>query len=74
MGTDLINPDFAAPARAYGAHGETVARTEDFAPAFARALGAGGPTVLELRIDREAVTPTASISQIRAAARAAAEG
>jgi len=36
-------------------------------------LGAGGSTVLELRIDREAVTPTASISQIRVAARAAAE-
>ena len=31
-GTDLVNPDFAALARAYGAHGETVARTEEFAP------------------------------------------
>ncbi len=30
-GTDLVNPDFAALARAYGAHGETVARTDDFA-------------------------------------------
>ena len=33
-GTDLVNPDFAALARAYGAHGETVTRTEEFAPAF----------------------------------------
>ena len=26
-GTDLVNPDFAALARAYGAHGETVLHT-----------------------------------------------
>ena len=36
--TELTNPDFAALARAYGAHGETVRKTEDFAPAFERAL------------------------------------
>ncbi len=40
-GTALVNPDFAALARAYGAHGETVARTADFAPAFERALAVG---------------------------------
>ena len=68
LGTDLVNPDFAALARAYGARGETVERTEDFAPAFERALGAGGPTLIELRIDPEAVTPKASLSEIRAAA------
>ena len=39
-GTDLVNPDFAALARAYGAHGETVSRTDEFAPAFERALAA----------------------------------
>ena len=26
VGTDLVNPDFAAYARAFGAHGETVER------------------------------------------------
>ena len=31
VGTDLANPDFAALARAYGGHGETVERTEQFA-------------------------------------------
>ncbi|MEO8303517.1 MAG: thiamine pyrophosphate-binding protein, partial [Betaproteobacteria bacterium] len=35
-GTDLVNPDFAALARACGATGETVLRTEEFAPAFER--------------------------------------
>ena len=33
-GTTLHNPDFAAVARAFGGHGETVAATEDFAPAL----------------------------------------
>ncbi|MFC4493679.1 thiamine pyrophosphate-dependent enzyme [Streptomyces ovatisporus] len=37
-GTGLVNPDFAAYAQAFGAHGETVSRTEEFAPALARGL------------------------------------
>jgi len=67
-GTDIQNPDFAALARAYGAHGELVERTEDFAPAFARARAAGKAALLELKLDPEALTPRASLSQIRAAA------
>ena len=69
--SDLVNPDFAAYARAFGAHGEVVARTEDFAPAFARAVAAKGPALLELRVDPEAITPRATLSQIREAALAA---
>ena len=45
VGTDLVNPDFAAYARAFGAHGETVERTDDFPAAFERALDAGVPAV-----------------------------
>ncbi len=70
-GTDLVNPDFAAYAKAFGAQGEVVDRTEEFAPAFERALVAGKPALLELRVDPEALTPRASLSQIRAAALAA---
>ena len=66
--TDLVNPDFAKLAEAYGAHGETVARTEDFAPAFERARVAGRPALIELRIDPEAITPNQSLSEIRAKA------
>ena len=40
VGTQLRNPDFAALARAYGGHGETVETTEEFEPAFERALAA----------------------------------
>ncbi len=67
-GTDLVNPDFAALARSFGAHGEAVERTADFAVAFERALAAGGPALLELRVDPEAITPKATLSEIRAAA------
>ena len=67
-GSDLRNPDFAALARAYGAHGEIVERTQDFAPAFERAVSAGRPAVLELRIDPEAITTRTTLTQVRAQA------
>jgi acetolactate synthase-1/2/3 large subunit len=69
VGTDLVNPDFAALAHAFGAHGENVERTEDFPAAFERALTCGRPAVLGLRIDPEAITPRATLSGIREAAR-----
>jgi acetolactate synthase I/II/III large subunit len=70
-GTDLVNPDFAEYARAFGAYGEVVERTEDFPASFERALEAGTPALLELRVDPEALTPTRTLSEIRAdAARA----
>ncbi len=71
-GTELVNPDFAAYARAFGANGELVEQTDEFAPAFERAMAADGPTVIEVRIDPEAITPKATLSEIRAAAKAAA--
>ncbi|OHC83890.1 MAG: thiamine pyrophosphate-binding protein [Rhodospirillales bacterium RIFCSPLOWO2_12_FULL_67_15] len=68
IGTELRNPDFAQLARAYGANGDTITRTEDFAPAFARALQSERPTVLEIRLDPEAITPTARLADVRAEA------
>src|SRR5438067_7541691 len=64
-GTGLQNPDFAAYARAFGAHGETVARTAEFEPAFERAWSAGKPALIELRIDPDAITPATTLSAIR---------
>lgn len=69
-GTDLANPDFVALARAYGGHGEAVSRQEDFAPAFARAQAAGTLAVLELKLDPEALSTGATLSQTRAAGEA----
>ncbi|CAH2404604.1 thiamine pyrophosphate-binding protein [Mesorhizobium escarrei] len=65
-GTDLKNPDFAAYAKAFGGHGETVRSTEDFIPAFERAVVSGKPAILHCLIDPEALTPTLSLSEIRA--------
>ena len=69
--TELRNPDFAAYARAFGGHGETVLATRDFAPAFERALASGKPAILHVKIDPEAITPATTLEAIRAAALAA---
>jgi acetolactate synthase-1/2/3 large subunit len=69
IATDLANPDFAGLARSYGAHGERVERTEEFAPAFERALGAGKAALIEIRLDPEAITPRQSLSEIRKSGR-----
>ncbi|WP_415919795.1 thiamine pyrophosphate-dependent enzyme [Tateyamaria sp. SN6-1] len=70
-GTEMVSPDFAALAKAYGFHGERVERTEDFATAFERALAAPNGAVLDLAISAEALTPRMSLSAIRAAGQAA---
>ena len=73
IGTDLVNPDFAALARAYGALGETVDAHRGIRPGLrARARAAGKPALIEIRLDPEALTPRQSLSQIRAAAKAKA--
>ena len=64
-GTDLRNPDFAALARAYGAHGETVEATDHFVPAFERGLASGVPALLHLKVDPQALTMNASLDAIR---------
>jgi acetolactate synthase-1/2/3 large subunit len=64
-GTDLRNPDFAAYARAFGGHGETVERTVDFAPAFERALAAGKPAIIHMKTDPEALTSRVTLSKLR---------
>jgi acetolactate synthase-1/2/3 large subunit len=65
-GTELRNPDFAALAQAYGAAGETVVRTGEFAPAFERALASARPALIHVRIDPQALTMGATLDQLRA--------
>ncbi len=69
-GTELANPDFAALARAYGAFGEIIEDSADFPAAFKRARAhletGAGPALLDLRQDPEAITPTRTLSEIRA--------
>lgn len=61
IATDLVNPDFAALAQAYGVAGEWVRRTEDFPDALARARAIGGPALIALATDRRALTPAAEL-------------
>ena len=64
--TELRNPDFAAYARAFGGFGVSVERTEDFPAAFQEAQASGKPAIVRLAIDGEAITPTTTLSKIRA--------
>ena len=63
--TLLKNPDFAAYAKAFGGHGERVETTDEFAPAFERAVKSGKPAILHCLLDPEAITPARTLSQIR---------
>jgi acetolactate synthase-1/2/3 large subunit len=65
IGTDLANPDFPALARAYGAHGDRIERTEDFEGALERALASEKPSVLELPVDPERISPRVKLSELR---------
>ena len=67
MATDLVNPDFAGLARAYGAFGERVEDAGELAGALQRAREAGGPALIELMTDPDALTPTASLAGLAAA-------
>jgi acetolactate synthase-1/2/3 large subunit len=63
--TDLRNPDFAAYARAFGGFGATVERTADFAAAFEAAAASGLPAIIHVKVDPEAITPTATLTGLR---------
>jgi acetolactate synthase-1/2/3 large subunit len=65
IATDLRNPDFVAYARAFGGYGAVVEKTADFPAAFAAARASGKPSILHLKIDPEAITPSATLASIR---------
>jgi acetolactate synthase-1/2/3 large subunit len=56
IATQLQNPDFALYAKAFGGYGERVERTEEFAPAFERALASGKPAILHCLLDPRAIS------------------
>lgn len=58
IATQLVNPDFVALARSYGAFAERVETTERFPDAYRRAQAARRPALLELRVDPEQLTPS----------------
>jgi acetolactate synthase-1/2/3 large subunit len=69
-GVELRNPDFAAYARAFGGHGETVLKTADFAPAFERCLASKLPSIIHVKTSLEQITPRTTLTKMREAAQA----
>ena len=64
-GSDLFNPDFAALARAYGWRAEFIDHTAALEPALQRALEAGMPTLLHLKLDANISTSRTTLTAIR---------
>jgi acetolactate synthase I/II/III large subunit len=65
-GTALTNPDFGKLIEAFSGHGEVVAATEEFTPAFKRAVESGKPALIELRTNPEQITTRTTITDLRA--------
>ena len=66
IGTDMVNPDFVALAEAHGAYGERITRAEQLDDAFARAVAADRPALIEIPIDSDLLTPSATVASLRA--------
>jgi len=56
-GTDLVNPDFAAFAKSFGAYGTTISEANDFPAAFQDAKASGLPAVIELKTSANEIAP-----------------
>jgi acetolactate synthase I/II/III large subunit len=67
-GSALLNPDFAALARAYGYAGVRITRTAEFEPQLVAALERGQGTLIEVMLDPEVITTRGTLSAITKAA------
>jgi acetolactate synthase-1/2/3 large subunit len=67
-GTNLANPDFAKLAEAFGGWAQRIDRTEDFAPALARAAGRKGIRLLHCVTDVEVISNATTIAKLRSKA------
>ena len=66
IGTNMVNPDFCALAKAYGMQAELVTETSEFAPAFERALAADKSVLIEVQVDSNILSPTLTVESLRA--------
>ncbi len=64
-GTDLTNPDFIKLAESFGLHAEKVMTTQEFAPALKNAQASGKPALIEVCVDQNAISPTATLQMIK---------
>ena len=64
IGTGLVNPDFVAYAKSFGAHAYQITKTEDFEEAFEAAVTNQGPSIIELVVSEEAISPAFTLSEL----------
>lgn len=64
-GTTLKNPDFAALAKAYGLHAETVTSTRDIRGAIERCIDQNSASLIHIKVDPEAITTRTTLTAIR---------
>ncbi|HXV73845.1 MAG TPA: thiamine pyrophosphate-binding protein [Sphingomonadales bacterium] len=64
-GTNLLNPDFPALARAFGLKAWRAATNAAFEKAFRAALARKRPALIEVVMDKEAISPAATLSGLR---------
>jgi acetolactate synthase-1/2/3 large subunit len=57
VATDIMNPDFVALARSFGAFAERVESSGNFPDAYRRAVASGLPALLEVSIDPLQLSP-----------------
>ena len=72
--TDLVNPDFAALARAHGAVGLRLDRDEDIERVLDEALALDGLVLVHVLTSPEAITPTTTLTRLRETALAGKQG
>lgn len=65
VATTLVNPDFVALAKAYGAYAERVGQADDFPGAFDRAQASNKPALLHLPLDPEAISVGRTLTEVR---------
>ena len=63
--TNLVNPDFCALAKAYGAFATQVTNSDQFPQAFSAAVAAKKPALIHIKLDPQALTPSKTLNQIR---------
>ena len=63
--TNLVNPDFCALGKAYGAYAFQVTNSDQFPQALSAAIAAKKPALIHIKLDPQALTPSKTLNQIR---------